>query len=102
MNAQAMCALGATVAQGSRAKEDCVLYCTSCGKDLLSKKAGDLVFSNQKNWKGDAVCDCSWNCCSAARPAGKFHRAHLAYKPQETGKETCQTTSPSQNAAGTT
>lgn len=87
MNAQLVHIPGATVAQSSRAEQDSVLYCGSCGKEFLQRKAGDLMFSNQKDWTGDEICDCSWNCCAAAQPRGNFHRAHLAYKPQQAKKE---------------
>jgi hypothetical protein len=69
-----------TVSKEDRATQDMVLYCASCGKQLMNITRGSVIFANAHDWQGNEVCDCSWNCCSSAMPSGSRHPAHLAHK----------------------
>jgi RNase P subunit RPR2 len=62
----------------SVAKEPHEMYCSACGTVLMQKPVGSSMFTSERG-----KCDCGWNCCDAARPTCKTHKAHLAYRKVE-------------------
>jgi hypothetical protein len=57
----------------SIATEDVEMFCENCGKTLMTRKRGEMLFTQTYG-----KCSCSWHCCEDVEAL--VHARHLAYR----------------------
>ena len=62
-----------------KVKEPSEMYCVNCDTVLMDEEQiGEWGLVLDPNRPDDAICDCSWGCCSEA---ARMHPAHIDTRP---------------------